>query len=422
VIIGYARVSTDKVEQDTSIEGQIQQLYGAGCDRVISERKSAFKDGTRPGWEELLGLVASGRVRRVVFGSQQRMSRRGEDVQLFRICARLGIEVRLLDGTPSQVDKPADRMITGVMSVVNEVDSMIKSINIKNGLSRRKAAGHYACGRVPFGYLYDGSQVVPHPERFPEARNLWEQLAAQEFNLPGTIRLHGLDWSPRGLARWIDNPILRGIVSNEPDRVAALISWQEWQQARRLIDSRQRGGTRAPRVIRALSGLVRCSECGKAMHYTIAHGLPRLKCTHLHCPRWGRGLAEWKVINQALEALRGAALLGPLNAASSGEVEPSPEERIKRAHLEQLEALAAQGVPGLAQAIETLRLELLAPPPINSANWTGLQELLLRPGVLEAATTEELRAVLLELVDEVLYVGDPNRVEIRLRDRPSSNS
>ena len=422
VIIGYARVSTDKAEQDTSIEGQVADMKAMGCDRVIVERRSAYKNGRRPGWEELQGLVASGKVSLLVFGSQARMSRRGEDVPLLRMCARKGVEVTMLDGTPADVSDPSGKLLVGVLSLVNEVDSDIKAINIRNGLARRKAAGHYACGRVPFGYAYDGSQVVPHPERFGQAREIWQQLTAMEFNVPGTIRRHGLQWSARGLARWLNNPILRGVVNREPDRVAPLISWAEWQQARRLMESRTIRGTRAPRVIKAFSGVVRCSGCEKALHYSVAHGKARLKCTNLLCPFWGRGLAEWKIRAQVLEALRGAADQMATIAAAPTTAEPGPADHAKQQQVDQLEALAGQGVQGLGPTIEAMRLELLAPPPVASVNWAGYRELLARPGVLEASTVEELRAVILELVEQVRYVGDPNRVEIRLRGGPSGDA
>jgi DNA invertase Pin-like site-specific DNA recombinase len=422
LIIGYARVSTDHTDQDTSYEGQIADMKALGCDRVIVERRSAYKDNRRPGWEELQALVASGQARHVVFGSQARMSRRGEDVPLLRMCARLGVTVTMLDGTPADVSDPSGKLMVGVLSLVNEVDSDIKAINTRNGLARRKAAGHYACGRVPFGYAYDGSQVVPHPERFSQAREIWEQLAAMEFNVPGTIRRHGLQWSARGLARWLNNPILRGVVSNRPGQVEPLISWAEWQQARRLMESRTIRGTRAPRVIKAFSGLVRCSGCEKWMHYAAAHGKPRLKCTCLLCPLWGRGLAEWKIRAQVIEELRGAADRMATIAAAPAAAEVSPADQAKRQQVAQLEALAAQGVQGLEPTIEALRLELLAPPPVASVNWAGYRELLARPGVLEVATVEELRAVVLELVEEVRYIGDPNRVEVRLRGGPSGDA
>lgn len=423
MIVGYARVSTDHAEQDTSFEGQVAQMKAMGCDRVIVERRSAYKDARRPGWEELQSLVASRQARHVVFGSQARMSRKGEDMPLLKMCARLGIAVTFLDGTPGGLSDPSGKLMVGVISLVNEVDSDIKAINTRNGLARRKAAGHYACGRVPFGYAYDGSQVVPHPERFNQAREIWEQLAAMEFNVPGTIRRHGLQWSARGLARWLNNPILRGIVSNRPDKVEPLISWGEWQQARRLMESRTIRGTRAPRVVKAFSGMVRCSGCERWLHYAVAHGKPRLKCTCLLCPLWGRGLAEWKIQAQVIAALRGAADQMATIAAAPVAAEASPADQAKRQQVAQLEALAAEGVQGLEPTIEALRLELLVPPPpVASVNWAGYRELLARPGVLEVATVEELRAVVLELVEEVRYIGDPNRVEVRLRGGPSGDA
>lgn len=422
VIIGYARVSTDKAEQDISIAEQVQQLKAAGCDRVIAERRSAHKDAARPGWDELLALVAGGRVRRVVACSLSRLSRRGEDVPFLRMCARLRVEVQLLDGTPADTADPSGKLLTGVLSLVNEIDSDIKAINIRNGLARRKAQGHYACGRVPFGYAYDGSQVVIHPGQFRKARQLWDQLAALEFNMPATIRRHGLQWSPRGLGRWINNPILRGVVNNEAGRVTPLISWEEWQQARRLLDSRRTTGTRAPRVLRVFSGIVRCSFCSKALHYAMAAGRPRLKCTNLHCSHYGRGLAEWKVKQQVIEELRNAASAMAIISTADLQVEPSPVDQAKQQQVAQLEALAAQGVPGLGPTIEALKLELLAPAPVASANWGAYREMLSRVGVIERATVEELRAVLLELVAEVVYVGDPRRVEVRLRDRPGGGT
>jgi hypothetical protein len=243
-----------------------------------------------------------------------------------------------------------------------------------------------------------------------------------EFNVPGTIRRHGLRWSARGLARWLNNPILRGVVSNRPGQVEPLISWGEWQQARRLMESRTIRGTRAPRVVKTFSGMVRCSGCQRWLHYAVAHGKPRLKCTCLLCPLWGRGLAEWKIQAQVIEALRGAADQMATIAAAPVAAEVSTADQAKRQQVAQLEALAAEGVQGLEPTIEALRLELLAPPPVTSVNWAGYRELLARPGVLEVATVEELRAVVLELVKEVRYVGDPNRVEVRLRGGPSGDA
>ena len=420
MIIGYARVSTGKAEQDISIEAQVQQLQEAGCDRVITERRSAFKDLARPGWDELLALVAGGRVQKVVTRSLSRMSRKGEDVSFLRMCARKGVEVQFLDNTPSNVADPSGKLMTSVMSAVNEVDSMIKSINIRNGLNRRKAAGHYACGRLPFGYAYDGSQVIAHPDEFSQARLLWDRLAANEFNAPVTLRQWRYERTPRGIYVWINNPILRGIVHNEAGKTDALISWDEWQHAQRLIDGRRTRGTRAPKVRRLFSGLVTCDGCGGALHYFMSAGKQRLKCTRQLCRYLNKGLAEWKVKQQVIEELCSAAIaMGDAAAAPSTGPEP-PEQAEKRRQLAQLEALNAQGVPGLAPTIDAMRLELLAPPMVASANWAGFCAMLRRPEVLDRMPDEELRAVLLEFLAEIRYVGNASRVEVRLRDCPSN--
>jgi hypothetical protein len=78
-------------------------------------------------------------------------------------------------------------------------------------------------------------------------------------------------------------------------------------------------------------------------------------------------------------------------------------------------------VPGLVPTIDAMRLELLAPPPIASANWADFRMALQRPDIMAGATDEELRAVLLELCSELLYVGNSDRIEVRLRDRPGNN-
>ena len=415
MIVGYARVSTKSDEQAISIEAQVEQLTTAGCTRVIQERGSAFREGSRrPGWEELQALVASGQVVKVIAVSQSRLSRREDVTAFLRICSRKRVEVQFLDGTPGEIADPAARLMTGVMATINEVDSQIKGINIKNGLQRRKAAGYYACGRVPFGYAYDGQYVVPHPTEFEEARLLWQRLSASEFNLAQTVRQHSYDWSTRGLRRWIHNPILRGIVSGQAMQVEPLITVQDYANAAALMERRREKGTRAPRRKRLLSGLVRCEQCRRWLHYAMAAGKPRLKCTNLHCQWYGRGLAEWKIKEQVITVLEGChAEMAELAAAAPGPVVTQQQLEMQDDLADLLEK-QARGLTGLEGTIRDLQLQLQSPLPSNP-NWAALAAVLSRPGVLALASEEELRVLLLEFVDEILYIGDPMTVEVRLR-------
>jgi len=422
VIVGYARVSTKTDEQAISVEAQVEQLIAAGCTRVIQERGSAFREGSRrPGWEELQALVASGQVVKVIAVSQSRLSRREDVTAFLRICSRKRVEVQFLDGTPGDISDPAARLMTGVMATINEVDSQIKGINVRNGLQRRKAAGYYACGRVPFGYAYDGQYVVPHPTEFAEAKLLWQRLAASEFNLSQTVRLHGYDWSTRGLRRWIHNPILRGIVSGQAMQVEPLITLQDYVDAAALMERRREKGLRAPRRKRLLSGLVRCQQCQRWLHYAMAAGKQRLKCTNLHCQWYGRGLAEWKIKEQVITVLEDCHAEMANIAAAAPEPVVTQERLEMQRDLEDYLEKQARGRPNLEAAIRGLELQLQSPLPSNP-NWAALAAVLSRPGVLALASEEELRALLLEFVDEILYIGDPVTVEVRLRQGASSNT
>jgi hypothetical protein len=423
VIVGYARVSTKSGEQAISIEAQVEQLRAAGCELVIQERVSAFKEGVRrPGWEQLQLLVASGKAREVVAISQSRLSRREDVIGFLRICSRKSVTVRFLDGTPADIDDPAARLLTGVMATVHEVDSQIKSINTRNGLQRRRAMGCHACGRVPFGYAYDGCYVVPHPEHFEQAELLWQRLERSEFNLSKVVRQHHYDWSTRGLRRWIHNPILRGIVRGKPDQVQPLISAQQYIDAAAVMERRRQRGIRAPRRPQLLSGLVRCQACQRWLHYAMAAGKQRLKCTNLHCRWYGRGLAEWKISEQLLQELAGRCEAMAQRALEPLQPLVQQDQLTLERRLDALLAMQGDGQAGLEPVIAALQRQLQAPLQPSAPNWQGLAALLARPGVLELASAEELRAIAVEFVDQILYTGNPDRVEIRLRQGPGRDA
>ena len=148
---GYCRVSTTKSEQDISLEGQQQQLLAAGCDEVIVERASAFK-GQRKGWTHLWALVASGKVTEVLVVDQSRLSRSGDDIEFLNACSLKGVTVRALTGGVIEVESVGGFITSSVMSVMNQAYSRLNSAKVKDGLARRRAAGHYAVGYCPFGY------------------------------------------------------------------------------------------------------------------------------------------------------------------------------------------------------------------------------------------------------------------------------
>ena len=186
--VGLARVSTQKKAQDTSIAAQEKALLQAGCDKVITVRESAFK-GPRRGWRELRRLVASGSVTEVLCIDQSRLARDGTDLEFLEECAVKGVVVRALTGGVIETASVGGFVQAGVFSVMNQAYSRQLALKIKDGLDRRKASGHYASGRVPFGYAYRDGKVARIQMIGCSPSDVLD-LPAMEMNIGGYIRKH----------------------------------------------------------------------------------------------------------------------------------------------------------------------------------------------------------------------------------------
>ena len=148
---------------------------------------------------------------------------------------------------------------------MNQAYSRQLALKIKDGLDRRKASGHYASGRVPFGYAYRDGKVVPHPDDWPVARQMFLDLLAMEMNIGGYIRKHRSKWTSPGIRGWLKKPILRGIVLHQKEGVKPLFSSEEWSLALRLLQHRKGSpsSSTSTRRLHLLTGLVRCECCQK---------------------------------------------------------------------------------------------------------------------------------------------------------------
>jgi len=421
VKVGLARVSTQNRAQDTSIAAQEQALLNAGCDQVITVRESAFK-GPRRGWHELRKLVASGKVTEVLCIDQSRLARDGSDLEFLEECAVKGVIVRALSGGLIETTTVGGFVQAGVFSVMNQAFSRQLALKTKDGLDRRKADGFYACGRVPFGYAYVNGKVVPHPEDWPVARQMFLDLLALEMNISAYIRKHRPGWTSTGIKGWVVKPMLRGIVPRQEEGVKPLISPAEWAKAERLLKHRSGSPSRSTTTVHLLTGLVRCEACGKNLKYkTVRRGTKRLYCANPQCGWYGRGIAVHLVRSQLLAELQAVAqrMQEEVEQSTVTTDREKTKEQVqaesKLATLEQLRA--SSDLPGLDTAISALRDEIAAfAAPVVGPDWTGLGELLATPGVLDAFTDAELRPLLLEYVAQIVYTGTPTEVEIRVRN------
>ena len=419
MILGYARVSTTKDEQKTSLAAQKEQLRAAGCFRVITEQRSAFKSNRRPGWESCKELISAGLVTKFIVVSLARASRRQETAQMSELCNEHNVEFLALSGGAIDVSTPEGFLNVTMQDGINRFDSMHKSLRVRQGMEARRQAGSTAVGRCPFGYRYDGIKPVPDPKQWNLAKRLWKELADCEFRANHVLR-HGSRWkfSNSGLIRWMKNPILCGIVSYSDHTVEPLVSKTDWDQCQQILKSRSFHRSRAPRQIRLLSQLVTCQSCERFLNYTKGGHKWRMKCMNPSCKFYGKGLAEWKIKEQLLAALRLnvdqmvalAQKPAPINQ------QPTPDQIAAQRDLELALQLRERGMEIPEASLRDLRLRLRPLASQPAANWIGWADLIRQPQFLEGMTDGELRAVLLELIDQTLYVGNPAEVKITLRD------
>nr|BAR35307.1 putative integrase [uncultured Mediterranean phage uvMED] len=420
--IGYARVSTDKKEQDSSVEAQVRALTEAGCTRVLKDRQSAFKPGRkRKQWEACKDLIRSGQVTHFMICSLSRGSRQQENTEMSRLCKAHGVEFKILDGTQSDVSTAEGMLMVGIMDTVNSVDSLVKGLAVRRGTAARQAAGATAVGRCPFGYRYDGTKPVPDPKTWRLARQLWDELAACEFRVNHVLRHDHptrYPFSNSGMRRWIRNPLLMGLPKYTTVTVKPLVTEEEWLQAQEVMNRRDFAKTRAPNKLRLFSGLFKCGKCGANMHYNLSGKKWRLKCMRPSCEWYGKGLAEWKVRDQIIGSLRASVdQMAELAQRPSLPTvhQPTEEQIAAKRDLDLALGLQARGISVSDKSLAELRAKLAMPATLPGPDWGHWADLIRQEDILQLMTDAELRAVISELVVELTYIGDPNRIEIRLR-------
>lgn len=436
LVVGYARVSTTQDGQDTSIEMQVAEFERLEVDRIISERRSASK-GERPGWKELRLLVAQGRVKRVLMADLSRLARDGSDMDFLEECAAAGTEVRDLFGQVWENQTISGLLATGVTSLMNRVQARMIGLKAADGIRRRREAGFLARGRVPFGYRVVDDQPAMDPERWEQARFLFDLLLQNQMALGVTIRQLPEDfpWRPTttGLLNWAMNPMLRGGVaygrqqvaewdSVEWDRAPRLITTDEYETAARYYALRRQTRTRDRRGATAhlLTSMVRC-ECGKYMGWKTKRRethAARYQCRNVPCQWCGRTVREQLLREALAKALVAKAKRMAELAMDDVPHEIPPEEARLREQLRQLEDLESQGVPNLRQGIRALRdqvallrMERIVDPWLSPDYQTIFED---EAAFLEAPDAL-LRPVLLQFVQRVDYSPGSGEIKVVLR-------
>lgn len=133
-LVGYARVSTD----DQANDAQLDELRGAGCDRIYQEHGTGVS-GAQPVLTKLLGELTSGDVLVVV-----RLDRLARSVshllQVIRDLEHRGVHFRSIQD-PIDTSTPQGMFSLAVLDAVEKLERSLNAERTKAGIKAAKARG-----------------------------------------------------------------------------------------------------------------------------------------------------------------------------------------------------------------------------------------------------------------------------------------
>ena len=360
-------------------------------DRDLGISAAGYSD--RPGFQQLLGLVATRKVGLILCIDASRLSRNSKDwAQLFELCAHFGTLIGDFDQV-YDLAQPNDRLIMGIKGTMSEIELTILRRRMQSGKESKAARGELRTN-LPAGYVYDDSEIVFDPdqrvqsairlmfEQFDQSTSvrqlsMWYKDNKVAFPVKGVGRDAPTTWqipTSKTLSKLLKHAIYAGTYSHgrrttvveyvdgklvkretEPCPVEearhcihshhpAYISWKRFLANRAKIGKNhvrwamQQNPGAAREGLALLSGLLRCGQCGGKIYVSYKPKSAFYYCDGGHekgskrCVCFGAHQIDQRVTEELCRALQPLAVDAALVAAR--DVERHESERMENARLE----------------------------------------------------------------------------------------
>ena len=137
----YARVSTNKEQQETSLKRQEEELTAIAAEngmevvKVISEKASGYEMG-RDGVFELLDAIKNAGSDVIMVQDETRLGRGNAKIALLHCIYREGVKVYTTAHRGELELSEADSMVLEIVSIVEEYQRKIHNMKIRRGMKR----------------------------------------------------------------------------------------------------------------------------------------------------------------------------------------------------------------------------------------------------------------------------------------------
>ena len=322
---GYARVSTDSEEQQTSYEAQVDYYTNYIKSRddwefvevYTDEGISATNTKHREGFKRMIADALSGKIDLIVTKSVSRFARNTVDsLTTVRQLKEKGIEIFFEKENIWTLDSKGELLIT-IMSSLAQEESRSISENCTWGQRKRFADGKVT---VPFNRFLgydrgeDGNLVV-NPEQAATVRRIYSMFlqGMTPFGIASKLTADGV-LSPGGKEQWNAGAV-RSILTNEKYRGDALLQKSytvdfltkkkkpnEGEIPQYYVENNhqaiiqpdvfdmvqrelaRRGQNRSHHSgVHLFSGKIKCGQCGNWYGSKVWHSTDKYRCTIWQC-------------------------------------------------------------------------------------------------------------------------------------------
>ncbi|WP_144489069.1 recombinase family protein [Bacillus thuringiensis] len=330
----YVRVSTDRDEQVSSVENQIDVcrywLEQQGYD--WDENSIYFDDGItgtvlleRHAMQLILEKAKKRELQMVLFKSIHRLARDLKDaLEIKEILIANGIRlVTIEEGYDSHYEGRNDMKFEMFAMFASQYPKTL-SVSISAALSAKVRRGEHTGGRLPYGYSDRDKKYVINEEEAEIVREMYDMYSrgigyigiAKTLNERGVPSKTGGKWQMSSVQRIIKNPIYKGdYILNQYTTVKiagrkkqiknpeekwtifkkhhpAIVSEEQWE----LVNKPNSAQKRRPALWNEFRGIIFCAHCGSAMQVVYSAKKKKdgtkeewryLKCSRYK--RYGRG-------------------------------------------------------------------------------------------------------------------------------------
>lgn len=328
-VAAYCRVSTDSDAQLESLDAQKTHYENyingredwefAGL--YFDEGISGTKKEKRPALLQMIADCKAGKIDFVITKSISRFARNTTDcLEMVRKLLELDIPI-YFEKENLNTSSMESELFLAILSSMAEGESTSISENSKWSIQRRFKNGTFKLSYPPYGYDWDGEQMVINPDQAKTVRWIFEQVLSgkgthaisEELNANGIPTKKGGRWTPttvRGMISnekytgdvifqktYTDSQFNRHVNYGQKDQYAmsdhheAIISREVFEATNALIAQRGREkgiikGSEKYQSRYCFSGKIVCGECGdtfkRRIHSTTTHKYAAWCCnTHI---------------------------------------------------------------------------------------------------------------------------------------------